>query len=108
MTRDPIDYVIPSNDDAIRAIKLVAAALADAALEGRNLRKDSDDEGEEEIIAAGVDPYAEPAEIDDDQLLGESTLAKIRAEQDGDANTEAAEADEASEDAAAPEASAEA
>jgi len=32
---DPIDYVIPSNDDAIRAIALIAGKIADAYLEGR-------------------------------------------------------------------------
>ena len=32
---DEIDYVIPGNDDAIRAIRLISAALADAILEGR-------------------------------------------------------------------------
>jgi len=32
---DDADYVIPGNDDAIRAIKLIAAALADAVIEGR-------------------------------------------------------------------------
>lgn len=32
---DGIDYVIPGNDDAIRAIKLYATAVADAVLEGR-------------------------------------------------------------------------
>lgn len=32
---DEIDYVIPSNDDAIRAIKLITAAMADAVIEGR-------------------------------------------------------------------------
>jgi len=32
---EPIDYVIPSNDDAIRAIALIAAKMADAYLEGR-------------------------------------------------------------------------
>lgn len=32
---DEIDYVIPSNDDAIRAVKLIAARLADAVIEGR-------------------------------------------------------------------------
>ncbi|MBP3685560.1 MAG: 30S ribosomal protein S2, partial [Clostridia bacterium] len=32
---DEIDYVIPGNDDAIRAIRLISAALADAVLEGR-------------------------------------------------------------------------
>uniref|UniRef100_A0A7C5VQ98 Small ribosomal subunit protein uS2 n=1 Tax=Fervidobacterium thailandense TaxID=1008305 RepID=A0A7C5VQ98_9BACT len=32
---DPIDYVIPSNDDAIRAIALITSKIADAYLEGR-------------------------------------------------------------------------
>ena len=34
---DDIDYVIPGNDDAIRAIKLFTSKFADAALEGRKL-----------------------------------------------------------------------
>ncbi|NCB03986.1 MAG: 30S ribosomal protein S2 [Clostridia bacterium] len=32
---DEVDYVIPGNDDAIRAIKLIASAMANAVLEGR-------------------------------------------------------------------------
>ncbi len=32
---DEVDYLIPGNDDAIRAVKLIAATLADAVLEGR-------------------------------------------------------------------------
>ena len=32
---DEIDYVIPGNDDAIRAVKLIAGAMADAVIEGR-------------------------------------------------------------------------
>lgn len=32
---DDIDYVIPGNDDAIRAVKLLAGAMADAVLESR-------------------------------------------------------------------------
>lgn len=32
---DEVDYVIPGNDDAIRAVKLIAGAMADAVLEGR-------------------------------------------------------------------------
>ena len=35
---DEIDYPIPSNDDAIRAVKLIASRIADAVLEGRNLQ----------------------------------------------------------------------
>lgn len=37
---DPIDYVIPGNDDAIRSIRLVAGAIADACLEGRDMGHD--------------------------------------------------------------------
>ena len=32
---DEIDYVIPGNDDAIRAVKLIVGAMADAVIEGR-------------------------------------------------------------------------
>ena len=35
-----VDYVIPSNDDAIRAIKLMVGKIADAAIEGISMRKD--------------------------------------------------------------------
>ena len=41
---DEIDYVIPGNDDAIRAIRLIAAAMANAAIEGR--------QGEDTEVAA--------------------------------------------------------
>jgi len=37
-----VDYVIPSNDDAIRAIKLLVAKVADAVIEGRTMRKDEE------------------------------------------------------------------
>ncbi|CCJ33497.1 30S ribosomal protein S2 [Caloramator australicus] len=32
---DDVDYVIPGNDDAIRAVKLIASKIADAVIEGR-------------------------------------------------------------------------
>ena len=32
---DEVDYVIPGNDDAIRAVKLIASAMANAVLEGK-------------------------------------------------------------------------
>ena len=46
---DEIDYVIPGNDDAIRAVKLIAGAMADAVLEGRQ------GEQMEEAVAAQED-----------------------------------------------------
>ena len=36
---DPIDYVIPGNDDAIRAIRLISGKMADAILEGRAMHQ---------------------------------------------------------------------
>ena len=36
---DEIDYVIPGNDDAIRAVKLISSKIADAALEGKQGNK---------------------------------------------------------------------
>ncbi len=65
---DPIDVAIPSNDDAIRAIKLITAKIADAIVEGQQIRAAT--MAEEEV--------AEEAETEE-QLLGPSTLAKIRA-----------------------------
>ncbi|HEX9860766.1 MAG TPA: 30S ribosomal protein S2 [Nitrospirota bacterium] len=38
---DLIDYVIPGNDDAIRAIRLMASKMADAVLEGQQRRQDN-------------------------------------------------------------------
>ena len=48
---DEIDYVIPGNDDAIRAVKLIAGAMADAVIEGRQgsseAKENEDDDAEE-------------------------------------------------------------
>ena len=47
---DPIDVVIPSNDDAIRAVKLLTGKMADAVLEGRQ-GESLDDQGEHQEAA---------------------------------------------------------
>jgi small subunit ribosomal protein S2 len=56
---DPIDYVIPGNDDAIRAIRLLASKIADAVNEGAQAREidlQADSEGEAvEVAAAAVE-----------------------------------------------------
>ena len=49
---DEIDYVMPGNDDAIRAVKLIAGAMADAVLEGRQGEQMDEAEAEEEVAAA--------------------------------------------------------
>ena len=53
---DEIDYVIPGNDDAIRAIRLIAAAMANAAIEGR---QGEDVAAEETAPAAAEEAAAE-------------------------------------------------
>lgn len=54
---DLIDYIIPGNDDAIRAIKLFVAHIAEACREGAAMRKDAPEA--EEAIAAAPAPRAE-------------------------------------------------
>jgi small subunit ribosomal protein S2 len=75
-----IDYVIPSNDDAIRAIKLLAGKIADAVLEGKALRKDEAAEEAEEAGAARPErkPVTPEVVVDDAELLGAATLAKLQ------------------------------
>jgi len=51
---DEVDYVIPGNDDAIRAVKLIAGAMASAILEGR--------QGSDEAAEAPAEEAEAPAE----------------------------------------------
>ena len=79
-----VDYLIPANDDAIRAIKLLVAKIADAIIEGKSMRK-------EELVVEMPGISAEAAhaadiaqghieleeELQDADLLGAATLAKL-------------------------------
>jgi small subunit ribosomal protein S2 len=81
-----VDYVIPSNDDAIRAIKLLVAKIADAVLEGKAMHKEEEPE-EVAAPAAATEARPRPArraqeveldeEVDEGALLGEATMAKL-------------------------------
>ena len=76
-----IDYVIPSNDDAIRAIKLLVSKMADAVLEGKAMRKEEEIPvplAEGDTTLAGVDVLAGLEEdVEDEKLLGKATRAKL-------------------------------
>ncbi len=73
---EPIDYVIPGNDDAIRAIRLVTTRMADAVIEGRGAYEAGIAEHEamatEAIAEKEVIPY-QPEElfVDEEDLLEE-------------------------------------
>ena len=58
---DEVDYVIPGNDDAIRAVKLIAAKIADAITEGRQGEQLSTDnnEAEDKINESDVEEAVE-------------------------------------------------
>ena len=87
-----VDYVIPSNDDAIRAIKLLVAKIADAVLEGQAMRKEEGPAEEAGVPAPVAEVKMErpkgrkapkvvdtDEEVNEDILLGEATLAKLSA-----------------------------
>ena len=81
---DPVNLVIPSNDDAIRAIKLIVNHMADAVNEGVQIRQAL--QADEEVV-------------EDEKYLGEATLAKLRSgeidfEQEGNDIEESVEGEE--------------
>ena len=108
-----VDYVIPSNDDAIRAIKLLVGKIADAVIEGKAMFKEEDkdttttEETPASRAAAGARPrFEEEVEQEDEELLGASTLAKLgpRSEETAEEAAEDEAEDEAEEAADAKEA----
>ena len=59
---DDIDYVIPANDDAIRAVKLVCSKIADAVIKGRTSEAmtPTEEEAGEGLEEAELVPDTEP------------------------------------------------
>ena len=80
---DEIEYLIPANDDAMRSIRLIVTAIADAVLEGSLLRESDRDEEEDDIRRPHRGRYALDDDLDqddddDERYLGEATLKKLR------------------------------
>ncbi|EGD46653.1 ribosomal protein S2 [Ruminiclostridium papyrosolvens DSM 2782] len=59
---DEVDFVIPGNDDAIRAVKLIAAKMADAVIEGRQGEQLSETPAETAEVAEEAQVAVEAAE----------------------------------------------
>ncbi len=89
-----IDYVIPSNDDAIRAIKLLVGRMADAVIEGKMMRKDEEEEVVVETRSTISRRIDEEEELDDEMLLGDATRAKIVYEHEPETEVDAQEEQE--------------
>lgn len=94
---DGIDYVIPGNDDAIRSVKLIIAALADAVIEARegvSMQKEETSEDEDidlEKALAETKPNLEIAEGVEDRhnKKGKKKPAKKKVETKKEENTTA-------------------
>ena len=86
-----IDFIIPSNDDAIRAIKLLVGKMADAVMEGKAMRKEDEYEAMPEEAPMAI---SEEPELSDEDLLGAATLAKLPSRQPSTEEGEASEAEE--------------
>jgi small subunit ribosomal protein S2 len=80
---DDIDYIIPGNDDAIRAIRLITSKIADACIEGHNLaeerlRAEADVEKEKEEVKV------EPVASTEGQKKGPEIIVLAKREEDED------------------------
>ena len=88
---DEIDYPVPGNDDAIRAIKLITNKIADAILEVRQIET----EGEEEVEAEeGEEEKPEGVEAIADEDVVMASTEKEAGEGETDAVTEAEDAED--------------
>jgi len=83
---DEIDYIIPANDDAIRAVRLLTSKMADAVIEGK---QGEEEEVEAELVkaeekAAAVAPKAEEvkAEETEEVKTEETKTEKVKAEEE--------------------------
>jgi small subunit ribosomal protein S2 len=104
---DEVDYVIPGNDDAIRAVNLVTRVVADALAEGYGMAKE---EVAEKVAAraprSGAKPQAAPAAVDDTPSAEEAAAIAASTVFEPDVPSSEPEGDEiVAEDAPAGEAS---
>lgn len=73
---DDVDYLIPGNDDAIRSIKLIASKLADAILEGKQLRENKAAE-----LTKIVEIKAADAGVETVETVAEVAPVEVKAEE---------------------------
>lgn len=71
---DEVDYVIPGNDDAIRAIRLFASIIADAVIEGKRIAQ----EGAEMVAMGELAPVIQQEEVSVPPTLEEEALQVLQ------------------------------
>lgn len=87
---DEIDFLIPGNDDAIRAVKLITSVMADAVLEGKQISEAPEEQEEvevevetvkAEVVAPAAVAVAEKSAVEED---AEAVIADEEAETDSE------------------------
>lgn len=90
---DVVDYIVPGNDDAMRSIRLLVGTMADAVIEGKAIRGGGSIE--DEVTTSDYEAPDFDDDADDEDLLGASTLQKLRGSKiDFDEDDEDGEDDE--------------
>jgi small subunit ribosomal protein S2 len=79
-----IDYVIPGNDDALRAVRLFASRIADAVIEGQQMKKDESAEGGEGGATEGQSAGAQATPAAATSTAPEATGTRQTASASGD------------------------
>ncbi len=83
---DKVDYVIPGNDDALRAIRLFTNKIADAVIEGRQLATEHDFAAEKIVAVGDETPVEEILESEYSQYVdpkyNEQLMSESMAEED--------------------------
>lgn len=77
---DEIDYPIPGNDDAIRAVKLIVSKMADAVLEGKQGEQMDEEEAPAEEVVSEEQAEAEAAEAINEEVATEMQAAAAEQE----------------------------
>jgi len=84
---DEIDYLIPGNDDAIRAVKLISSVIANAVLEGKQISESAEEaekaeaDEEREVMTIETESAAEKStedtdSVDEDNAVEEETAGE--------------------------------
>ena len=85
---DPIDYPIPANDDAIRAIKLICSVLATAVIEGRASALEGADDAEPPLEEASEPEASESATDEGDVENQESEDSQEDSQEEDQGNSQ--------------------
>ena len=77
-----VDYLIPANDDAIRAIKLLVGKMADAVLEGKDMRKDEEELDEAAVLEGASDAESVRHKVSLEEEISDEALYLHRTQRD--------------------------